>query len=75
MTPNPVDVTLVVARELGLDEVYAVGGAQAVAALAYGTETIPPVDRIVGPGTPTSPRRSCSSRAGSGSTFRPGRAR
>ena len=41
VTPNPVDVTLVVARELGLSEVYAVGGAQAVAALAYGTETIP----------------------------------
>ena len=40
VTPNPVDVTLVVARELGLDEVYAIGGAQAVAALAYGTESI-----------------------------------
>ena len=38
VTPNPVDATLVVARELGLDEVYAVGGAQAVAALAYGTD-------------------------------------
>ena len=38
------------ARELGIDEVYAVGGAQAVAALAYGTETIAPVDKIVGPG-------------------------
>lgn len=50
VTPRPVDATLVVARELGLEEVYAVGGAQAVAALAYGTETISPVDRIVGPG-------------------------
>jgi histidinol dehydrogenase len=50
VTPNPVDVTLVVARELGLREIYSVGGAQAVAALAYGTETIPAVDRIVGPG-------------------------
>jgi histidinol dehydrogenase len=50
VTPNPVDVTLVVARELGLDEVYAIGGAQAVAALAYGTDSIAPVDRIVGPG-------------------------
>jgi histidinol dehydrogenase len=39
-----------VARELGLDEVYAVGGAQAVAALAYGTETIPGVAGIMGPG-------------------------
>ncbi|HEU4386905.1 MAG TPA: histidinol dehydrogenase, partial [Blastocatellia bacterium] len=36
--------------ELGLDEVYRVGGAQAIAALAYGTETIRPVDKIVGPG-------------------------
>ena len=50
VTPRPVDVTLVVARELGLDEVYAIGGAQAVAALAYGTTSIAPVDRIVGPG-------------------------
>ena len=41
---------LAAARELGIDEVYAVGGAQAVAALAYGTETIAPVDKIVGPG-------------------------
>ncbi|MCC6743456.1 MAG: histidinol dehydrogenase [Acidobacteria bacterium] len=36
--------------ELGIDEVYCVGGAQAVAALAFGTETIPKVDKIVGPG-------------------------
>jgi len=36
--------------ELGIDEVYAVGGAQAVAALAYGTKTVPPVDKITGPG-------------------------
>jgi histidinol dehydrogenase len=36
--------------ELGIDEVYAVGGAQAIAALAYGTETVPRVDKIVGPG-------------------------
>ena len=50
VTPNPADATLVVARELGIDEVYAVGGAQAVAALAYGTGTVPPVDAIVGPG-------------------------
>ena len=50
VTPNPVDATLVVARELGIDEVYAVGGAQAVAALAYGTESIAAVDAIVGPG-------------------------
>jgi histidinol dehydrogenase len=50
VTPRPVDAILVVARELGLDEIYAVGGAQAVAALAYGTESIPRVDKIVGPG-------------------------
>src|SRR6185436_1783218 len=50
VTPRPVEATLVVARELGLDEIYAVGGAQAIAALAYGTASIAPVDRIVGPG-------------------------
>jgi histidinol dehydrogenase len=50
VTPEPADATLVAARELAIDEVYAVGGAQAVAALAYGTETIAPVDAIVGPG-------------------------
>jgi histidinol dehydrogenase len=50
VTPNPADATLVVARELGIEEVYAVGGAQAVAALAHGTESIPAVDAIVGPG-------------------------
>ncbi len=50
VTPNPVAATLVVARELGLEEVYSIGGAQAVAALAYGTTSIDPVDRIVGPG-------------------------
>lgn len=38
------------AHLLGVDEVYKVGGAQAVAALAYGTETVPPVDVVVGPG-------------------------
>jgi histidinol dehydrogenase len=41
---------LAVAGLLGLGEVYVVGGAQAVGAMAYGTETIPPVDKIVGPG-------------------------
>ena len=50
VTPRPDDATLVVARELGIEEVYSVGGAQAVAALAYGTGTIAPVDAIVGPG-------------------------
>ncbi|MED0758020.1 histidinol dehydrogenase [Aneurinibacillus thermoaerophilus] len=41
---------LVTAYELGVKEVYKVGGAQAIAALTYGTETIKPVDKIVGPG-------------------------
>ena len=42
--------TLVAAREAGADEIYKVGGAQAVGALAYGTASIPKVDKIVGPG-------------------------
>ncbi len=41
---------LVAAREAGIDEVYRVGGAQAIAAMAYGTETVPAVDKICGPG-------------------------
>ena len=45
---NP--LVLAAARRAGVTEVYRVGGAQAVAAMAYGTATIPPVDRIVGPG-------------------------
>ena len=43
-------VILAVCHELGIEEVYRVGGAQAVAAMAYGTGTIPKVDKIVGPG-------------------------
>ncbi|HUQ22594.1 MAG TPA: histidinol dehydrogenase [Gaiellaceae bacterium] len=50
VTPKASEATLAAAHALGIDEVYAVGGAQGVAALAYGTETIPPVDKIVGPG-------------------------
>ena len=46
VSPN----TLVVAKEAGVDKIYKVGGAQAIAALAYGTESIPKVDKIVGPG-------------------------
>ena len=42
--------TLVAAKEAGVDEIYNAGGAQAIAALAYGTESIPKVDKIVGPG-------------------------
>ena len=46
VSPN----TLVAAKEAGVDKIYKVGGAQAIAALAYGTESIPKVDKIVGPG-------------------------
>ena len=42
--------TLVSAKEAGVDTIYKVGGAQAIGALAYGTESIPQVDKIVGPG-------------------------
>ncbi|MAJ79161.1 histidinol dehydrogenase, partial [Sulfitobacter sp. TMED3] len=45
---NP--LVLLAARLAGVDEIYRIGGAQAVAALAYGTDTIPPVDKITGPG-------------------------
>ncbi|MHA7851514.1 histidinol dehydrogenase [Roseovarius sp.] len=45
---NP--LVLLAARLSGVDEIYRIGGAQAIAALAYGTETIPPVDKITGPG-------------------------
>ena len=52
--PTPDGVTnplvLLAARIAGVDEIYRVGGAQAIAALAYGTETIAPVDKITGPG-------------------------
>ena len=46
VSPN----TRVAAKEAGVDKIYKVGGAQAIAALAYGTESIPKVDKIVGPG-------------------------
>ena len=46
VTPN----TLIAACEAGADAIYKVGGAQAIGALAYGTESIPKVDKIVGPG-------------------------
>ncbi|MEZ5769576.1 MAG: histidinol dehydrogenase [Paracoccaceae bacterium] len=45
---NP--LVLLAARIAGVDEIYRIGGAQAIAALAYGTGTIPPVDKITGPG-------------------------
>lgn len=51
-TPDGIvnDMVLAAAKISGVDTVFAVGGAQAVAALAYGTETVPAVDKIVGPG-------------------------
>ena len=45
---NP--IVLAAAKEAGADEIYKVGGAQAIGAMAYGTESIPKVDKIVGPG-------------------------
>ena len=50
VAPNPQPATLAAASLLGITEVYRCGGAQAIAALAYGTETIARVDKIVGPG-------------------------
>lgn len=44
------DIVLTAALIAGVDRVFGIGGAQAVAALAYGTESVPPVDKIVGPG-------------------------
>ncbi|MGB4334087.1 MAG: histidinol dehydrogenase [Chromatiaceae bacterium] len=54
VVPTPVgelnELVLAAAHVAGVDRVFAIGGAQAVAALAYGTETVPAVDKIVGPG-------------------------
>jgi len=49
-SPRPAKETLAAAAMLGVTEFYRMGGAQAIAALAYGTESIPRVDKIVGPG-------------------------
>jgi histidinol dehydrogenase len=48
--PNPVAEILGVAKFLGVEHFFHIGGAQAIAAMAFGTETVPKVDRIVGPG-------------------------
>jgi histidinol dehydrogenase len=66
---------LVVAKMCGIDKVFKVGGVQAIAAMAYGTESVPKVDKVFGPG---SPPRSSSCRAtqtAQHSTFRRGRRR
>jgi histidinol dehydrogenase len=49
-SPHPSAEILAVARFLGIENIFRIGGAQAIAALAFGTATIPKVDRIVGPG-------------------------
>ncbi len=49
-TPNPAPITLAAALEAGVDRLFAVGGAQAVAAMAFGTESVPRVDKLCGPG-------------------------
>lgn len=50
MSPQPAQDTLAAAGFLGVNEFFRIGGAQAIAALAFGTESIPKVDKIVGPG-------------------------
>ncbi|MCA6070372.1 MAG: histidinol dehydrogenase [Endomicrobium sp.] len=50
LCPNPNDEVLMAAKVAGVDKIYKIGGAQAIAAVAYGTESIPKVDKIVGPG-------------------------
>ncbi|RLI90995.1 MAG: histidinol dehydrogenase [Candidatus Altiarchaeales archaeon] len=51
VSPPPISDAILVAADIcGVDEIYRVGGAQAIAALTYGTESIPRVDKIVGPG-------------------------
>ncbi len=64
-------LVLAAAALCGVDEVYAMGGAQAIFALAHGTETIAPVDVIAGPGNAWVRRRSGRLRARSGSTRSP----
>jgi histidinol dehydrogenase len=49
-SPHPSAEILAVAKFLGIDNIFRIGGAQAIAALAFGTATVPKVDRIVGPG-------------------------
>jgi histidinol dehydrogenase len=62
----PADEILAAAAIVGADEVYAMGGAQAIAAMAYGTESVEPVDVIAGPGSPwvQEAKLQCSRAAG-----------
>ena len=69
------DLVLAAAALCGVDRVFAIGGAQAVGALAYGTRAVPRSTRSSGPATPTSRRRSGACSAWSASTWSPGRPR
>ena len=65
-TGEPAPAVLAAAAIAGADEVYAIGGAQAIAALAYGTESVAAVDVIAGPGSPwvQEAKLQCSRRVG-----------
>jgi len=62
------DLVLAAAAVAGVDRVFTIGGAQAVAALAYGSESIPQVDKIVGPGMRMWPKPNAAYSASSAST-------
>lgn len=70
-TGEVADVVLAAASVAGVDELYAVGGAQAIAAMAYGTETIRPVDVICGPGNSyvATAKREVAGRVGVASAY------
>lgn len=68
-------LALVAADLAGVDKIYKVGGAQAIAALAFGTESIPRVDKITGPGNILSPTRNGRFSGMSALTWSPGRAK
>ena len=69
------DLVLAACHELGLTDVFRAGGAAAIAAMAFGTETIPAVDKIVGPGNRYVQLAKRRWRGASGSTASSGRAR
>ncbi|HTJ30665.1 MAG TPA: histidinol dehydrogenase [Acidobacteriaceae bacterium] len=68
-SPNPAQETLATAHLLGVTEIYRIGGAHAIAAAAYGTESIAPVSKIVGPGNlyVTAAKRMVAQERGPGS--------
>ncbi len=74
--PRPEPVVLAAAEAAGVTRLFQLGGAHAIAALAFGTPTIPRVDRIVGPGNRyVAAAKSYVVRANAASTCRPGPAR